>query len=933
MTKPSTAGLNIGVAAVSFAVLTLELSMIRVMSVILAPSTGYMALTSAMFALGLGGVYLYLFPVKPRDISRQLAWLSLAFAVTAPLIILVFNTLPFGFEIRRENLLVQGLCWSGMYIALILPFFVAGLALAMVFQNYSESMDRLYFFDLVAAGIACLVFIPLLPDYGPGGLIFVAAAAAVVACASFHQPGRAGQVGYGTAAAALVAVPFMVEGYIEFEGHANKRNNDRLIADGARMMVQWDPVSKLDVFNRPDRNALLFSIDGGSQGSWLGKFDGDYERIREDRSENAETYYAGKNSIAHYFIDQKGIEPEVLIIGSAAGGEVRKAISYGARRVDAVELVGAIMSAERNEFADFGSGVYNHPKVNPVAGEGRSFLRSTDKRYDIIQMFSNHTTSSVTQGTNATGINYLQTVQAYREYFRHMTDEGVLQINHHVWPRMLTTAAQAWEESGRSDFWRHALVIESFVADTLPTLLIKMRPWTQNEVDTVLSYSNRQKVNEFNRPAPSRPSPRVHAGYTLETELVAYAPEVQAVQMVIGTHHQPQLDYDITVEVLDDTGQVLRTATIDGDTVRDNSVSGAVFRPLETDAGKKFTVRVSAPGAIRSNGFSIWISDDGEPSMNFFPGEKASNAVLTFDPVNTAGNLVPNEFLQAPFPYDEAETLPWDITPATDFDPFFNMIRKRASRITAGDENMLDRNTAHLLNTRLAHGYPSDWIHLIVVAAVSLALSLVFVALPLLRTRVRDAAWSGMSRDIAYFSCLGLGFIMFQVVFIQLFHKLIGFPVHTFVLVISTMLVSAGLGSMYCRRFIELFGQRTWMIFAIIVGYAIAFVLSFQLLFEFLLAFPLAVRLAAGAAMIAPLSFFMGMPFPIGIMRLGENQATAIPWAWALNGFFTVAGGYLAIVIALFSNFVFVLGLAALIYACAALVVRDAARRQPAPAF
>ena len=56
--------LNLGVASIAFAVLLLELSLIRVMDVILAPNTGYMALTSAMFALGLGGIYLYLFHWK-----------------------------------------------------------------------------------------------------------------------------------------------------------------------------------------------------------------------------------------------------------------------------------------------------------------------------------------------------------------------------------------------------------------------------------------------------------------------------------------------------------------------------------------------------------------------------------------------------------------------------------------------------------------------------------------------------------------------------------------------------------------------------------------------------------------------------------------------------------------------------------------------------
>ena len=66
----------------------------------------------------------------------------------------------------------------------------------------------------------------------------------------------------------------------------------------------------------------------------------------------------------------------------------------------------------------------------------------------------------------------------------------------------------------------------------------------------------------------------------------------------------------------------------------------------------------------------------------------------------------------------------------------------------------------------------------------------------------------------------------------------------------------------------------------------------------------------------------MGMPFPIGILGLANNNHAAIPWAWALNGFFTVLGGYLAIVISINSSFTAVLLLSLVIYGVALLVVR-----------
>ena len=87
-----------------------------------------------------------------------------------------------------------------------------------------------------------------------------------------------------------------------------------------------------------------------------------------------------------------------------------------------------------------------------MKGEARTFLRGTNKQYDIIQMFSNHSSSSITQGNGALESVYLQTVEAYEEYFTHLKPDGILSMNRHYYPRMLTTAAQAWHRLGRSDF-------------------------------------------------------------------------------------------------------------------------------------------------------------------------------------------------------------------------------------------------------------------------------------------------------------------------------------------------------------------------------------------------------------------------------------------------------------------------------------------------
>jgi len=62
------------------------------------------------------------------------------------------------------------------------------------------------------------------------------------------------------------------------------------------------------------------------------------------------------------------------------------------------------------------------------------------------------------------------------------------------------------------------------------------------------------------------------------------------------------------------------------------------------------------------------------------------------------------------------------------------------------------------------------------------------------------------------------------------------------------------------------------------------------------------------------LGFFMGMPFPLGMVSLGEIAPKGIPWAWGMNGFFTVFGGYLGLTASIWLGFRIILFVALGIY-------------------
>ena len=73
-------------------------------------------------------------------------------------------------------------------------------------------------------------------------------------------------------------------------------------------------------------------------------------------------------------------------------------------------------------------------------------------------------------------------------------------------------------------------------------------------------------------------------------------------------------------------------------------------------------------------------------------------------------------------------------------------------------------------------------------------------------------------------------------------------------------------------------------------------------------------------ALLAPLAFLMGWPFPAGMALLEKRSANLMPWAWGINGFASVAAAPLAVLLAMSLGFRLVLALAVIAYLLAVLV-------------
>ena len=290
---------------------------------------------------------------------------------------------------------------------------------------------------------------------------------------------------------------------------------------------------------------------------------------------------------------------------------------------------------------------------------------------------------------------------------------------------------------------------------------------------------------------------------------------------------------------------------------------------------------------------------------------------------------------------DFYERYKFNVRPATDERPyFFHSFRWSA--------------LPELLQLRARGGMPLlEWGYLVLVAGLvqALAASTALILLPLLWMRrrraprvprspseflgVEDAAppprnseepeeLRGTHREptwrlVLYFGAIGLAFLFIEIAFMQRLTLFLGQPLYAIAVVLSSFLVFGGLGSGTSGR---LTGARAAVVPLVVAAAALLGLAAVRLLTGLALGLPDPAKIAISIALVAPLAFLMGMPFPVGLRRLAAVDEAAIPWAWGINGTASVLSSMLATLVAVHFGFSVLVLLAAALYALATLGTR-----------
>lgn len=217
-----------------------------------------------------------------------------------------------------------------------------------------------------------------------------------------------------------------------------------------------------------------------------------------------------------------------------------------------------------------------------------------------------------------------------------------------------------------------------------------------------------------------------------------------------------------------------------------------------------------------------------------------------------------------------------------------------------------------------------EWGYLILLATVVQAAiaGAVLILLPL--TVVRPHWPRLVTRRMgAYFFCIGLAFLFVEIAFIQKLILFLSHPLYSVAVVLAGFLVFAGAGSALSSRLLPGRSERRRVttVALAIAAIAVGYLLALPPLFERFIGLEDPARILLALALIAPLAFAMGMPFPIGLARVAREAPGFIPWAWGINGFASVLSASVATLVAIELGFTAVILLAVLLYAAAAFVI------------
>jgi SAM-dependent methyltransferase len=467
--------LYVGIFLVALSGLMFEIGLTRIFSATIWYHFAFVAISVALLGWGLGGFLVHVLKRRVAFTLGTAAVLTLAYALAIPFCLWLILRVP----LHPDRL-------AFYFVASLAPFLLAGMALSVAFDLRREVAGRLYFADLLGASAGALTVTLLLSSLGGEAAVLAVAVAPMAAGACFSRrlvPVSAVGV---LALLAVVAANDRLD-LFRIKSAPTKGMYRHLAANPeARVaLTGWNAYSRIDaVVGFPDPYRARLYIDSDAWTNVL-RWDGRVESVAAWR----DWYRALPFRVAPS-------DPRTLVIGPGGGSDVLVSLAAGSDKVTAVEMNPLMLGFVRHFGAEAGN-LYDHPRVEAVLSEGRTFIRRTSRTFDVILLGFVDSWAAVASGGLSLSENHLYTTEAFRAYHDHLTPDGVLVILR--WevdiPRLVTNTVSLLGAEAAGP--RLAALLERRGTKEDPPQMIfmlKKRPFTPAETAEMAGWARARPV-------------------------------------------------------------------------------------------------------------------------------------------------------------------------------------------------------------------------------------------------------------------------------------------------------------------------------------------------------------------------------------------------------------------------------------------------------
>ncbi len=470
----------------SWQVLFLEVLSTRIFSFILFHHFGFMAISVALLGFAGAGSWLSL-KAHPPDLKKTFFKIGVFSSLSIIVSFLFISRIPFSVH---PLLILEMLV---LYLLLLVPFFLWGLGVALSFRIFAWFPGKIYFWNLLGSALGALSVFWLLPRLGAEKCLALGAGLCLIPGIFYLKDLKYRWFKLALPLLLVLGGWFFSSVFFPFSPFRDKILSSYLRkTPGTKLeFSRWFSPNRIDIVDTP-KDATVFKNPIKIKALFQ---DGQAPAIifNPSHSTNPELILKRSAWAVAYWPD---FHPEkVLVIGPGGGADLQVAIYWGAKEVLGIEVNQGLLELMKSKYDDFTGGIFHHPRIKLLPREGRHWLKSTKEKYDLIQLSGVDTSTAISSGAYTLVESYLYTVEAFKEFYLHLTDSGRLCISRYLMIppreslRLCVLAIKALRELGIKNPSQHII---AFYHNQIFSLIIQKKPFSKEQISRLKSWLKNQ---------------------------------------------------------------------------------------------------------------------------------------------------------------------------------------------------------------------------------------------------------------------------------------------------------------------------------------------------------------------------------------------------------------------------------------------------------